>query len=101
MPSKRYCPFKETDMKRSPDIVVKLKPVLLTLEQVVEYTTLSSATINRKVLEGTFPKARALSAHRAGWVVSEIDAWVEALPKADFLPPENTSHKRKRSERVG
>jgi prophage regulatory protein len=38
---------------------------------------LSHTTIWRLEKRGQFPKSRRLSPRRIGWVVSEIDEWVE------------------------
>lgn len=54
---------------------------LLTIEQVVEATTLSKSEIGRREKEGRFPVRIALGPKRTAWVGSEIDAWVQATIK--------------------
>ncbi|MNL28671.1 Prophage CP4-57 regulatory protein (AlpA) [compost metagenome] len=54
---------------------------LLTIEQVVEATTLSASEIGRREKEGRFPSRIKLSPKRTAWVGSEIEAWVQATIK--------------------
>jgi len=51
---------------------------LLTLRDVKQITTLSSASIYRFISAGRFPKPVHLSANRRAWRASEVEAWVEA-----------------------
>ena len=46
------------------------------LRRVIERTSLSKATIYRKVKARTFPEPRQLGANCVGWYESEIDAWI-------------------------
>lgn len=52
------------------------KKQLLRIESVTEKTTLSKATIYRKVKAGTFPKPTRLSHRVAVWSLSAIEAWM-------------------------
>lgn len=54
---------------------------LLTIEKVIEVTTLSETEIGRREKRGEFPARIKLSPKRTAWVGSEIDAWVQATIK--------------------
>ncbi|MCY1282063.1 Prophage CP4-57 regulatory protein (AlpA) [compost metagenome] len=45
-------------------------------EQVLEYTTLSHATLWREIRAGRFPKQVRLSPGRVGWRISDLNAWL-------------------------
>lgn len=44
---------------------------------VLEMTSLSRATIYRKMEAGTFPSNRKLSVNRAGWRLADVLVWLE------------------------
>ena len=50
---------------------------LLTVEQVMDRTTLSESEIRRRMAESQFPKPIKLSAKRVAWIPSEVTAWVQ------------------------
>lgn len=81
--------------------VVNIKPAALEKPEAAAYCALSMSTLARVVLEDpTFPRARQLSNRRVGYLVRELDAWLEARPVASNLPPPNTRHSnRPRSAR--
>ena len=49
---------------------------LLRIAEVKARTTLSSATIYRKIAKGTFPPSHRISEGLAAWYESDIDMWV-------------------------
>ena len=49
---------------------------LLRIAEVRLRTTLSSATIYRKIAKGTFPASHRISEGLVAWYESDIDAWV-------------------------
>lgn len=49
---------------------------LLRVAEVKARTTLSSATIYRKIAKGTFPASHRISDGLVAWYESDIDAWV-------------------------
>lgn len=49
---------------------------LLRVREVMSRTTLSSATIYRKIAKGTFPASRRISEGLVAWYESDIDAWI-------------------------
>lgn len=63
------------------------KDNLLRIDEVKARTTLSSATIYRKMAKGTFPSPIRISVGRVAWYESEIDAWI-ANPMGWSLPPD-------------
>lgn len=56
---------------------------LVTTDAVVSITSRSRRAIYRAVAAGTFPAPRK-AGRRTVWLVSEIQAWMAALPRADF-----------------
>ena len=59
---------------------------MLRLPKVVERTGLSQTTLWRRERAGEFPKRRRLGPNAVGWMESEVDEWLEALPVADEEP---------------
>ncbi len=53
---------------------------VLKVADVVEKTGLSSSSIERREKDGTFPVRRTMGPRSVGWLESEIDAWIEAIP---------------------
>jgi prophage regulatory protein len=44
---------------------------------VIKLSTLSSATIYRLIKKGEFPKQIKLSERSSGWLLSEVEQWLE------------------------
>ena len=55
---------------------------MLRIEEVMEITRLSRATIYRKMSKGQFPKPLKLGDRAVRWRQSEIEAWLASLPRA-------------------
>lgn len=53
---------------------------ILSREQVVEITGLSSATLWREERAGRFPSRRQLTANRVGWLEVEVEEWMANRP---------------------
>lgn len=66
-----------------------VRPLLYSLDEVAQAVSLSTGNVQKLVREGSFPKPRAMSARRVGWIVAEVEAWVIGLPVANMLPPKN------------
>jgi prophage regulatory protein len=66
----------------------------LDLESVAAAVSLSTAGVQALVRAGDFPKPRALSARRVGWLVSEVEAWANARPLSTCLPPPNAGRRK-------
>ncbi|MDW3684012.1 AlpA family phage regulatory protein [Cupriavidus sp. CV2] len=52
-----------------------------------EAVSLSTTSIQTLVAAGTFPKSRLLTRRRVAWLTREVEAWAEARPASDLLPP--------------
>ena len=51
---------------------------VIKLKKVIELTSLSSATIYRLVKNGEFPKQLKLAERSSGWLLEEINDWLES-----------------------
>ena len=71
-----------------------MKPIDVDLPGVANLVTLATATIQRMVREGVFPKPRQLSANRVAWLLREVEEWAEERPVSEIPPPANTSKKK-------
>ncbi|WP_330996392.1 helix-turn-helix transcriptional regulator [Burkholderia stagnalis] len=78
-------------------MTVAMKPIYLDIESVSAAISLSPAVIHKLVRQEEFPKPRALSGRRVGWLTREIEAWAEARTPSEFLPPPNCGTGRKRA----
>lgn len=68
-------------------VTVTMKPLCLDLPSVAEAVALSETGVRRLVREGKFPPPRQLSERRIGWLVRELEEWMETRPVSDILPP--------------
>lgn len=59
------------------------KDRLIRIAEVRHRTGLSTATIYRKMEEGSFPKQRKLSVHVVAWYESDVDAWVAGFDQTE------------------
>lgn len=71
-----------------------MKPIYVDLPSVASLVTLATATIQRMVREGVFPKPRQLSANRVAWLLREVEEWAEERPVSDLPPPTNCGRKK-------
>ncbi|MGZ3753554.1 MAG: helix-turn-helix transcriptional regulator [Mucilaginibacter sp.] len=69
---------------------ITLRPIMIDITGVTEFTGLSKTTICDLINKGDFPKPRKVSARGARWLVREIEEWAESRPISDILPPPNT-----------
>jgi len=51
---------------------------IIKLAQVIEITSLSSATIYRLIKTGQFPKQLKLAQRSSGWLLEEINNWLDS-----------------------
>ena len=73
-------------------------PVLvIDLEGVADALSLSVSTVQDMVRREEFPAPRMLSRRRVGWLIREVEEWVESRPVSKLLPPPNTGAKKPRS----
>jgi prophage regulatory protein len=56
---------------------------LLTKAQVLELTGRSLSSLHRDERDGKFPKRLAMSSRAVRWRADEVQAWIDALPRAD------------------
>lgn len=66
-----------------------MTPIYLDLPGVAQALSLSTRTVQNLVAAGTFPKSRLLTGRRVAWLTREVQAWAEARPVSDLLPPGN------------
>ena len=71
-----------------------LNPVAIDLEHTAAYLSLSTRTIENLVRSGDFPRPRQLSGRRLSYLVTDLDAWLEARPVSEQLPPVNCQYGR-------
>lgn len=87
-------PRTPVSLARSP---LHIEPLYLDKIEAAAFLAVSISTLEKLLREDiTFPRPRALSAHRNGYLLTELRMWGERRPVADRLPPANTS-RRKRS----
>jgi prophage regulatory protein len=74
--------------------LLRVEPLYLDKVEAAAFLSVSVSTFEKLLREDmTFPRPRALSANRNGYLVVELRGWGENRPIADRLPPSNTSHK--------
>lgn len=75
-------------------------PVLvIDLEGVADALSLSVSTVQEMVRREEFPAPRMLSRRRVGWLIREVEEWVESRPISKLPPPPNTGAKKPRPSR--
>ena len=52
---------------------------LVALEKVMELTSLSKSSIDRKMKRGLFPQAYRISERRRAWRLDEVESWISGL----------------------
>ncbi len=50
---------------------------IIKLSDVISLSALSSATIYRLIKKGEFPKQIKLSERSSGWILSEVEKWLD------------------------
>lgn len=71
------------------ELIETLRPAVLDIDQVAVYMCLSNSSIERMVRKGEFPAPRQLSGRRVGYLLREVDEWLESRPVSDLPPPVN------------
>lgn len=64
---------------------------MLKPREVVKITGMSRTTIWRKEKQGLFPSRRDMGNRSVGWLASEVNEWMENLPKVNHNEKEGTS----------
>lgn len=71
---------------------LRVEPLYLDKAEAAAFLSISVSTFEKLLREdATFPRPRALSANRNGYLVAELRGWGDSRPIADRLPPANTS----------
>jgi len=55
---------------------------IIKLPAVIKLSTLSSASIYRLIKKGEFPKQLKLSERSSGWLLSEVEQWLDSKVSA-------------------
>lgn len=69
--------------------IVSTRPACLDRAATALYVALSESTIEKLTRMGEFPQPRQLSGRRTGWLVRELDEWLEKRPVSQLAPPAN------------
>src|SRR5262245_52375273 len=56
-------------------------PRLLARAEMLKRVALTYPTVWKMMIEGTFPRGRAIGNGRVAWLESEIEEWIENLPR--------------------
>ncbi|HHP2803889.1 TPA: helix-turn-helix transcriptional regulator, partial [Salmonella enterica subsp. enterica serovar Muenchen] len=59
-------------------LIEDYKMSLLELHDVIRRTSLSKATIYRKMSNGQFPKQRQISERRVAWYEEDVNEWIKS-----------------------
>lgn len=76
---------------------VTVKPLAVDIQTAGQMVGLSDGTIKMLIRTSEtsgFPKPKKLSANRVGIIVKELEAWVDARPESDILPPRNCGKRK-------
>jgi prophage regulatory protein len=76
------------------ELIETLRPAVLDIDQVAAYLSLSARTVNTMVQKSDFPKPRQLSGRRVGYLLREVDEWIESRPVSEQPPPVNSQFGR-------
>lgn len=85
----------QKDMGAAPKRTIP--PLLVTREEAANALSLGVSTFMREVRAGRIPPPRVVSPGRVGWLWSELEAFVGALPPSALLPPPNTGNRKRKS----
>lgn len=76
-----------------------MKPLFVSLEEVVILLSISTTSLQRMVRSGEFPAPRKISPRRVAWLVREVEEWAESRPISDLPPPVNAGKRSSASNR--
>ena len=57
---------------------------VLRIADVTNLCGISRATVYRLIANDKFPKGRKVSGKAVGWISTEIEEWINTLPKNDY-----------------
>jgi prophage regulatory protein len=75
-------------------LMIQLRPAVLDAQHAAAYLSLSAPTLERMSREGGFPRPRQLSGKRVGYLLRELDDWLDQRPPSQQLPPPNSGYGR-------
>ena len=81
--------------------MISIRPAALEKEVAAQFVSLSVSTLEKLVREGQFPRPRLLAGRRTGYLVRELEEWLESRPVSDQLPPPNTGALKPGRRRTG
>ena len=60
--------------------------VFLSKQQVLKKIPITAPTLWAWVRTGKFPRPRAISPNKTVWLLTEVDAWMQARPHREYKP---------------
>ena len=60
--------------------------VFLSKQQVLKKIPITAPTLWAWVRAGKFPRPRAISPNKTVWLLTEVDAWMQARPHREYKP---------------
>lgn len=66
-------------------VVIRTVPAVLGATQAAEFVALSMSTMEKLIRQGRFPRPRQLSDRRVGFLLYELQDWIETRPES-LLP---------------
>lgn len=79
--------------------MITLRPGAIEKERAAQFVSISVSTLEKLQREGQFPRPRLLSDKRVGYLVRELEEWLESRPVSEQLPPPNTGALKPRRRR--
>jgi prophage regulatory protein len=72
------------ERERAPIERARPPPRLLTRAEMLARVALTYPTVWKMMIAGTFPRGRAIGNGRVSWLESEIEEWIEDLPRREL-----------------
>ncbi len=79
--------------------MITLRPGAIKKERAAQFVSISVSTLEKLQREGKFPLPRLLSDKRVGYLVRELEEWLDSRPVSEQLPPPNTGALKPRRRR--
>ena len=74
-------------MPKQTTVIIQAAPLIVAREDAAAALGVSASTLETLARTGKLPPPRKISAGRTGWLWRELQAFAEALPVSDLLPP--------------
>lgn len=78
----------------SASTIIAMRPLVLSPDETAQVLGLSLPVVQKMVTQGEFPPPRQLSTRRVGYLLTEVEAWLESRPVSSCLPPPNSGYGR-------